>query len=336
IYAFSAFDNQQLQYLWDWKQHNLTIKAGKLFFRANPKLCMSEIRKILGVVCKHLLCTHFLSEPCVSIYSESTILRFTSNSTSSTRIKLTWQRYRPPDYRDLISFINITEFEGQDGCGFNSWNMVDVELRPDKETDPGVLLSGLKPWTQYAVFVKAITLMVEDKHMPGAKSKVVYIRTSPSAPSMPQDVRAYSNSSTQLVVRWSPPVSPNGNQTYYWVKWQQQAEDKELYQHNYCSKGIPTHLCKPTTWLPVEFNLVGHSSFSLHPSELKIPIRIAATGIGDQEEDTKPTKPDPDGADKGPCCPCPKSAEDLEAEAADASYRKVFENFLHNSIFTPR
>lgn len=36
---------------------------------------------------------------------ESTILAFTSNSTSSTRIKLTWQRYRPPDYRDLISFI---------------------------------------------------------------------------------------------------------------------------------------------------------------------------------------------------------------------------------------
>lgn len=58
--------------------------------------------------------------------------------------------------------------------------MVDVELRPDKDSDPGVLLSGLKPWTQYAVFVKAITLMVEDKHMPSAKSKVVYIRTSPS------------------------------------------------------------------------------------------------------------------------------------------------------------
>lgn len=36
---------------------------------------------------------------------ESTVLAFTSNSTSSTRIKLTWQRYRPPDYRDLISFI---------------------------------------------------------------------------------------------------------------------------------------------------------------------------------------------------------------------------------------
>lgn len=34
-----------------------------------------------------------------------TVLKFKSNSTSSTRIKLTWQRYRPRDYRDLISFI---------------------------------------------------------------------------------------------------------------------------------------------------------------------------------------------------------------------------------------
>lgn len=83
-------------------------------------------------------------------------------------------------------FQNITEYEGQDGCGSNSWNMVDVELRPDKDIDPGVLLSGLKPWTQYAVFVKAITLMLEDKHLPSAKSKVVYIRTSPSGePALP-------------------------------------------------------------------------------------------------------------------------------------------------------
>ncbi|XP_075887762.1 insulin-like growth factor 1b receptor isoform X2 [Nelusetta ayraudi] len=316
MYAFAALDNQQLQYLWDWKQHNLTIGAGKLYFRANPKLCMSEIRKMWE---KTGVKGNFVEGEFRSNGDRAscggTVLKFKSNSTSSTRIKLTWQRYRPRDYRDLISFIvyykeapfqNITEYEGQDGCGSNSWNMVDVELRPDKDIDPGVLLSGLKPWTQYAVFVKAITLMLEDKHLPSAKSKVVYIRTSPSAPSMPQDVRAYSNSSVQLVVRWSPPVSPNGNQTYYLVRWQQQAEDKELYQHNYCFK------------------------------DMKIPIRIAATGVGDQEEETKPTKPNPDEADKGPCCPCPKSVEDLEAEAADASYRKVFENFLHNSIFTPR
>lgn len=43
MYAFSAVDNQNLQSLWDWNKHNLTIKAGKLFFRQNPKLCESDI-----------------------------------------------------------------------------------------------------------------------------------------------------------------------------------------------------------------------------------------------------------------------------------------------------
>ncbi|KAJ8271980.1 hypothetical protein COCON_G00108390 [Conger conger] len=315
-YSFSALDNQHLQYLWDWTQHNLTIKAGKVRFRFNPKLCVSEIRKMwekTGIAEKFEE-DHFPNNG-DRASCESHILKFKSNSTMSSRIMLTWERFRPPDYRDLITFSvyykeapfqNITEFDGQDGCGSNSWNMVDVDLPQDKDVDPGVLLSPLKPWTQYAIFVKAITLAVEDKHVPGAKSEVVYIRTNPSEPSMPLDVRSYSNSSSKLLIKWSPPISPNGNLTYYLVRWQQQPEDQELYEHNYCSK------------------------------ELKIPIRISATGPVDLEDDTKPTKSDVGGGDKGPCCPCPKTVDDLKAEAEDASYRKVFENFLHNAIFTPR
>uniref|UniRef100_A0A8C7JW19 Tyrosine-protein kinase receptor n=1 Tax=Oncorhynchus kisutch TaxID=8019 RepID=A0A8C7JW19_ONCKI len=308
MYAFSAIDNQRLQYLWDWTQHNLTIRAGRLSFRFNPKLCMSEIHKMwekTGITEKFEEDDFRNNGDRASC--ESHILKFKSNSTVSNRIKLTWERYRPPDYRDLISFIvyykeaphqNITEFDGQDGCGSNSWNMVDVDLPQDKEIDPGVLLSPLKPWTQYAIFVKAITLVVEDKHIPGAKSDVVYIRTRPSEPSMPMDARAYANSSSKLVVKWSPPLNPNGNLTFYLVRWQQQAEDRELYQHNYCSKGQ-------------------HSNPSSYPT---CSVFLS--------EDTKPTKSDLSGGDKGPCCPCPKTKEDLKAEIDDASYRKVFENFL--------
>lgn len=155
--------------------------------------------------------------------------------------------------------------------------MVDVDLPQDKNIDPKVSLQHLKPWTQYAVFVKAITLQVENKHITGAKSDIIYIRTRPSCkfkhrsrdfnihfgnatilvttaelfnvtardfgsipvPSMPKEPRAYANSSTKLVVKWSPPAFPNGNLTYYLVRWQRQPEDRELYQHNYCSKGEP-------------------------------------------------------------------------------------------------
>lgn len=84
----------------------------------------------------------------------------------------------------LRPFQNITEFDGQDGCGSDSWNMVDVDLPEDQTQNPGVTLSMLKPWTQYAIFVKAVTLVVEDRdkdrqHL-GAKSEVVYVWTKPS------------------------------------------------------------------------------------------------------------------------------------------------------------
>lgn len=42
-YSFSAVNNQNLQSLWNWTQHNLTIQTGRIFFRGNPKLCKSEI-----------------------------------------------------------------------------------------------------------------------------------------------------------------------------------------------------------------------------------------------------------------------------------------------------
>ncbi|XP_028442056.1 insulin-like growth factor 1a receptor isoform X2 [Perca flavescens] len=316
MYSFSAINNQHLQYLWDWSQHNLTIGNGRLFFRQNPKLCMSEIHKMwekTGIAVKPDEGDFRNNGERASC--ESHILKFKSNITSSHTIRLTWERYRPPDYSDLISFIiyykespfqNITEFDGQDGCGSNSWHMVDVDFPQDKNNDPNVSLEHLKPWTQYAIFVKAITLQVKDKHIAGAKSGIIYVRTRPLAPSMPKDARAYANSSTRLMVKWSPPAFPNGNLTYYLVRWQQQPEDRELYQHNYCSK------------------------------ELKIPIRIPATGFTDMEENTKPTKSDLAGAEKGTCCACQKTPEEKDREKDDRVSFKMFENFLHNTIFFPR
>lgn len=78
-------------------------------------------------------------------------------------------------------FQNITEFDGQDGCGSNSWHMVDVDLPQDRSSDPYMSLQELKPWTQYAIFVKAITLQMEGKHVKGAKTDIVYVRTRPSS-----------------------------------------------------------------------------------------------------------------------------------------------------------
>uniref|UniRef100_A0A3Q0SZM0 Tyrosine-protein kinase receptor n=1 Tax=Amphilophus citrinellus TaxID=61819 RepID=A0A3Q0SZM0_AMPCI len=315
MYSFSAINNQNLQYLWDWAQHNLTIGDGRLFFRQNPKLCMSEIHMMwdkTGIAVMPEEGDFRNNGERASC--ESHILKFKSNITSSHAINLTWERYQPPENGTLISFIvyykespfqNITEFDGQDGCGSNSWHMVDVDLPKDNNNDPNVSLQHLKPWTQYAIFVKAITLQERDKHTTGAKSDIIYIRTHPSLPSVPKDARAYVNSSTKLVVKWSPPLFPNGNLSYYLVRWQQQPEDRELYQHNYCSK------------------------------DLKIPIWIPPSELTDMEENTKPTKSDLTGAEKALCCTCQKTQEEKDRDRDNRIFFKVFENFLHNAIFLP-
>ncbi|XP_053573591.1 insulin-like growth factor 1 receptor [Bombina bombina] len=317
-YSFYVLDNHNLQQLWDWNRHNLTIKSGKMYFGFNSKLCASEIyrmEEVTGTKGRH---TELDTNPRTNgdrASCETHILNFISNTTMKNRIKLKWERYRPPDYRDLISFTvyykeapfnNVTEYDGQDACGSNSWNMVDVDLPPNKDKNPGILLQGLKPWTQYAIYVKAITLnMMETNHIHGAKSKIIYIRTNAAVPSIPLDVVSASNASYQLIVKWKPPSLPNGNLSYYIVRWQQQKQDSYLYQHNYCSKD-------------------------------KVPIRRYANGTIDAESTAEPTKPEAGSGEKGLCCTCPKTEAEKKAEKDEAEYRKVFENFLHNSIFVPR
>lgn len=72
---------------------------------------------------------------------------------------------------------------------------------------------------------------------------------------------------------------------------------------------------------------------SLEP-ELKIPLRISATGLMDMEDSTKPTKSDLAGNVQ--CCNCPKTSEVKDREKDDRLFFKMFENFLHNAIFLPR
>ncbi|XP_040198281.1 insulin-like growth factor 1 receptor [Rana temporaria] len=318
-YAFYVLDNNNLQQLWDFSKHSLTIKTGKMYFAFNPRLCVKEINDMVNVTGT----TGRQTDQDINRKNngdrascESHTLNFISNSTQKTRIMLTWERYRPPDYRDLISFTvyykeapvpDVTEYDGQDACGSNSWNMLDVDLPQNKEKNPGVLLQGLKPWTSYAIFVKALTLiMVEDNQFHGAKSNIVYIRTEPAVPSIPLDVISASNSSSQLIVKWKTPSLPNGNLSYYIVRWQQQPQDSYLYQHNYCSKD-------------------------------KVPSRKYANETIDAEGEKEPTKTDAEGGrEKGMCCACPKTEAEKKKEKDEAEYRKMFENFLHNSIFVPR
>ncbi|NWZ38985.1 INSRR protein, partial [Brachypodius atriceps] len=335
-YTLYVLDNQNLQQLWDWSHHILSIPVGKMYFAFNPKLCLAEIYRMEEVTgtkgrqnkaeinprtngdrasCEYgdgdsWQCHDPLPEPCLLPTGKTQTLRFISNVTESDRIFLKWERYRPPEYRDLLSFIvyykespfqNVSEYVGQDACGAQSWNVLDVDLPLSSEQEPGVTLLNLRPWTQYAIFVRAITLTTaEEGRNYGAQSEVVYIRTMPAAPTVPRDVISMSNSSSHIVVRWKPPTQRNGNITYYLVLWQQLAEDMELYINDYCHKG------------------------------LKLPTSSADTrfGFGDGPEGEQ------DAEER--CCPCRPTDGQLHMEGEAESFQKKFENFLHNSITIPR
>uniref|UniRef100_A0A5F8GU09 Tyrosine-protein kinase receptor n=1 Tax=Monodelphis domestica TaxID=13616 RepID=A0A5F8GU09_MONDO len=315
-YTLYVLDNQNLQQLGQWAEAGLSIPVGKIYFAFNPRLCLEHIYQLEEVTGTRGRQNKAEINPRTNgdrAACKTRSLRFVSNVTESDRILLRWERYEPLEARDLLSFIvyykespfqNATEHMGPDACGAPNWNLLDVELPLSRTQEPGVTLAPLKPWTQYAVFVRAITLsMAEDSPHQGAQSPIIYLRTLPAAPTVPLDVISTSNSSSHLLVRWKPPTLRNGNLTYYLVLWQRLAEDADLYLNDYCQRG------------------------------LRLPTSSTDTRF-DQEEGEPLAEAEPG------CCPCqspsPEQPQQPALEAHEASFQKKFENFLHNAITLPR
>uniref|UniRef100_A0AAY4DN22 Tyrosine-protein kinase receptor n=1 Tax=Denticeps clupeoides TaxID=299321 RepID=A0AAY4DN22_9TELE len=321
-YSFYAFDNQNLRQLWDWSKHNLTILQGRMLFQYNSKLCMSEILKMEEVTgtkqrqIKNDIVVRTNGDQ-ASCSSQLHRTPFTLIRTMHDKIMIKWQSFWPLDFRDLLGFMvlykeapyrNVTEFDGQDACGSNSWMIADVEppQRPVEgkdPLDPGHLIHPLKPWTQYAIMVKAQVSASDDQEVRGAKSEIIYVRTNATRPSVPLDPISSSNSSSQIILKWKPPTDPNGNITHYLVVCQKQEEDDELYNLDYCQKGM------------------------------KLPSRTPALMDSDEEQKKNQTE---EQNQSSRCCPCPKTEIQLRKEAEESEYRKTFENYLHNEVFEIR
>uniref|UniRef100_A0A3B5A4N8 Tyrosine-protein kinase receptor n=1 Tax=Stegastes partitus TaxID=144197 RepID=A0A3B5A4N8_9TELE len=320
IHAFYALDNQNLRELWDWSKHNLTIQRGRMFFHYNSKLCMSEIRKmeeVTGTKERNKKTDIAVRNNGDQASCETKLLKFTVIKTTFNMIMLKWEPFWPLDFRDLLGFMvlykeapykNVTEFDGQDACGSNSWAIADVDppSRPTdgkKAEDPGHLIRPLKPWTQYAIMVKTQLSASDEHQVHGAKSEIIYVRTNASKPSVPLDPISSSNSSSQIILKWKPPTSPNGNITHYRVICRKQAEDSDLSKFDYCLQGM------------------------------KLPSRIPTHLDSEDEQKWNHTDEPTLG---GKCCACPKTDNQLKKEQEEIEYRKTFENYLHNEVFESR
>ncbi|KAJ8408227.1 hypothetical protein AAFF_G00256410 [Aldrovandia affinis] len=301
-YSFFALDNQNLRQLWDWSKHNLTILQGRLVFHYNSKLCMSEIRKmeeLTGAILWQELNDIPVKTNGDQASCENEVLKFTQIRTLSDKIIIKWEPFWPQDFRDLLGFMvlykeapykNVTEFDGQDACGSNSWVIADVEPPPrategKDQPEPGYLIHPLKPWTQYAIFVRTLLSASDERKVHGAKSEIIYIRTNATKPSVPLDPISSSNSSSQIILKWKPPTDPNGNITHYLVFCQKQEEDSDLKKFDYCQKGMKLPTRAPT-----------------HP---------------DNEEEQKWNQTDEPGHGSR-CCACPKTDTQLKKEAEES------------------
>uniref|UniRef100_A0A8C7KS66 Tyrosine-protein kinase receptor n=1 Tax=Oncorhynchus kisutch TaxID=8019 RepID=A0A8C7KS66_ONCKI len=311
-YSFYALDNQNLRQLWDWNKHNLTILQGRMFFQLNIKLCMSEIRKMEEVTGtkdrQHKNDIVSKTNGDQASCKEHTVLSTHTHECQHTHLTFLEQYVFL-----LISYLcysvslpsprpyrNVTEFDGQDACGSN-WVIVDLD--PPARATEGTLILSLKPWTQYAIMVKTQLSASDEHQVLGAKSKIIYVRTNATKPSVPLDPISSSNSSSQIILKWKPPTDPNGNITHYLVYCQQQPEASELYKFDYCQKGM------------------------------KLPSRVPTQVDSDEEAKWNQTEDEGQG---GRCCACPKTDKQLKKEAEDSEYRKTFENYIHNEVFEPK
>ena len=186
-YAFVLLDNQNLQELWDWdsleRRRPLQILNGRLFFHFNPKLCLYKIEKL-----KEIANLTDVTELEVASNSNGdkvacnvTRLQAYVTKTEDTAVIIEWQQFEHYDPRTLLGYVvyyieapyqNLTLYDGRDACGGDGWHVEDMNVNVNT-----TILPHLKPYTQYAFYVKTYTIATERT---GAQSPIQYFRTLPS------------------------------------------------------------------------------------------------------------------------------------------------------------
>ncbi|KAK2588363.1 hypothetical protein KPH14_004377 [Odynerus spinipes] len=249
-----VLDNPNLSSLFPPSQ-KIEIQHGRMFFHYNPKLCMSkiiELGKMVGI-------THFED---VEVQPESNgekvacnivNINITAKEKGSSYVNLIWDSYKPPRGQQLLSYLlSYIETENENvtyeanSCGNNTWQIVDVDIPNGNSLILKTVskhISGLKPYTKYAVYVKTFTTrngsFADDFSNPVGQSEIIFFRTKSDIPSKPTDVVSTPVSDTEILVKWNPPEMPNGPIGYYMVSGLLRPDDAEfLSSRDYCKYGL--------------------------------------------------------------------------------------------------
>ncbi|XP_046628690.1 insulin-like receptor isoform X2 [Neodiprion virginianus] len=333
-YTFVVLDNQNLQELWDMESHkSMRILANngpvKVFFHFNPKLCLDTIEKFR----KGAGLPEFSDLEVApnsngdKVACNVTKLHTRVQKKTSNAALIAWEPFDHHDQRSLLGYVvyfieapnNVTMYDGRDACGGDGWRVDDVSAAESSDrtihqngsdsetTEYYSLLTQLKPYTQYAFYVKTYTIATERS---GAQSDLHYFTTDPDAPSVPRSLYAYSNASNELVITWEPPLHKNGNLTHYRIIGRWEKDDRAfLDQRNYCNEPLNFRETKPMT-TPDE---------AAHPKPTENKRPSSTNGEEIETDDSK--------------CKC---IDDKDLREKEVSSSIAFEDALHNQVYVKR
>ncbi|XP_036146603.1 insulin-like receptor [Monomorium pharaonis] len=331
-YSISVLDNQNLQELWDWNKHpNMTILAKegrpKVFFHFNPKLCLHEIEKLRVNAKLEEFSDHEVASNSNGDKIACNVTELETEVTWRTPVGaiIKWTAFKHHDIRSLLGYVvyfieapnqNVTMYDGRDACGGDGWRVEDVSADSTtllaNQTHNGTqtdlqehlhILTQLKPYTQYAYYVKTYTIATERS---GAQSKITYFTTKPDAPSSPRALSTWSNSSNELVISWFPPLKKNGNLTHYRIVGRWEPDDQNFIdQRNYCDEPMPL-------------------------LETKSPEDVIA------EQEKKHFDLEKEFAKTDSCVCSDREVTDQSMLEKEVSSSIAFENALHNQVYVKR
>lgn len=132
--------------------------------------------------------------------------------------------------------MNVTVFDGRDACGSDDWSTAHIDQeasRPQKDQKDQIVLSGLEPFSRYAVYVKTEMLVEASR---AAQSQIHYFRTKMGTPSPPRKIYVDPKTPNEMDIRWDPPDKPNGIVEWYLVVGLVQ-QDRDVYmeRRDFCA-----------------------------------------------------------------------------------------------------
>lgn len=248
-FALVIVGNDNLQELWNWdsRPRNFAIEKGTLSLHSNPKLCISEIDKLRDIAGLHINTADEISYVSNGNKVTCTVIKMNASSLviNSTSVTIYWDPFHVPEGRGILlgytvhyveSFDNNVALEtDNDACGVDNWRVAYVVLNSIQSTTADRMshdIIHLKPFTQYAYYVKSYATASATEE---GRSPIQYFRTYPDRPSIPRYIKTYSNSSSEIILRWQPPLFPNGEISHYIiVGWRHFDDAKLLDQRDYC------------------------------------------------------------------------------------------------------